>query len=358
MWLMNDPHGSGDIGDAGNRIERVQDRMAHAGRGIDSSACEANGCAGRPLQWTEGIPAPVIVSRNFAASHGLGAGDRFAGSDRAGRWHQPPGAVAALVGGFGPHPATQPETRLGPRVGGVGTGLGPEMGAPAGRLGRTVSAAHVVSADAVLEGEAVAVGIDQGLGVGRGIQEPVKAERILGRARDVVDAREGPERRLVAPEAEVVQVRRARALLEQAALVAPRAGGSGGRSELLAVRVVAVGVSDRRARRGERARHVAVEVGQGPGLGRRRADGDRARDPRARAIDRGVDRLAGLGDRDDNAARAGVGVRVRGRAAGRPGPVSPEGVDRELASRVGFEPTTQGLKVPCSAAELPALGEG
>src|SRR3990170_2843458 len=25
-----------------------------------------------------------------------------------------------------------------------------------------------------------------------------------------------------------------------------------------------------------------------------------------------------------------------------------------LASRVGFEPTTQGLKVPCSAAELPA----
>ena len=28
--------------------------------------------------------------------------------------------------------------------------------------------------------------------------------------------------------------------------------------------------------------------------------------------------------------------------------------DRSLASRVGFEPTTQGLKVPCSATELPA----
>jgi hypothetical protein len=26
----------------------------------------------------------------------------------------------------------------------------------------------------------------------------------------------------------------------------------------------------------------------------------------------------------------------------------------EIASRVGFEPTTKGLKVPCSAAELPA----
>jgi hypothetical protein len=25
-----------------------------------------------------------------------------------------------------------------------------------------------------------------------------------------------------------------------------------------------------------------------------------------------------------------------------------------LASRVGFEPTTKGLKVPCSTAELPA----
>ena len=28
------------------------------------------------------------------------------------------------------------------------------------------------------------------------------------------------------------------------------------------------------------------------------------------------------------------------------------------ASRVGFEPTTKGLKVPCSAAELPARGQG
>ena len=27
------------------------------------------------------------------------------------------------------------------------------------------------------------------------------------------------------------------------------------------------------------------------------------------------------------------------------------------ASRVGFEPTTKGLKVPCSAAELPARGQ-
>jgi hypothetical protein len=28
-----------------------------------------------------------------------------------------------------------------------------------------------------------------------------------------------------------------------------------------------------------------------------------------------------------------------------------------LASRVGFEPTTKGLKVPCSATELPARGD-
>ena len=28
--------------------------------------------------------------------------------------------------------------------------------------------------------------------------------------------------------------------------------------------------------------------------------------------------------------------------------------ERAVASRVGFEPTTKGLKVPCSAAELPA----
>ena len=28
-----------------------------------------------------------------------------------------------------------------------------------------------------------------------------------------------------------------------------------------------------------------------------------------------------------------------------------------LASRVGFEPTTKGLKVPCSATELPARSE-
>ena len=27
-----------------------------------------------------------------------------------------------------------------------------------------------------------------------------------------------------------------------------------------------------------------------------------------------------------------------------------------MASRVGFEPTTKGLKVPCSATELPARG--
>ena len=30
----------------------------------------------------------------------------------------------------------------------------------------------------------------------------------------------------------------------------------------------------------------------------------------------------------------------------------------EIASRVGFEPTTKGLKVPCSAAELPARRQG
>src|SRR4051812_44739449 len=30
------------------------------------------------------------------------------------------------------------------------------------------------------------------------------------------------------------------------------------------------------------------------------------------------------------------------------------GYQLDLASRVGFEPTTKGLKVPCSAAELPA----
>ena len=29
-----------------------------------------------------------------------------------------------------------------------------------------------------------------------------------------------------------------------------------------------------------------------------------------------------------------------------------------VASRVGFEPTTKGLKVPCSTAELPARGKG
>ena len=32
--------------------------------------------------------------------------------------------------------------------------------------------------------------------------------------------------------------------------------------------------------------------------------------------------------------------------------------DDALASRVGFEPTTKGLKVPCSTAELPARGKG
>jgi hypothetical protein len=30
--------------------------------------------------------------------------------------------------------------------------------------------------------------------------------------------------------------------------------------------------------------------------------------------------------------------------------------ERDVASRVGFEPTTKGLKVPCSATELPARG--
>src|SRR5438094_892126 len=38
--------------------------------------------------------------------------------------------------------------------------------------------------------------------------------------------------------------------------------------------------------------------------------------------------------------------------ARRPPSRAPAG--RGLASRVGFEPTTQGLKVPCSASELPA----
>jgi hypothetical protein len=32
-------------------------------------------------------------------------------------------------------------------------------------------------------------------------------------------------------------------------------------------------------------------------------------------------------------------------------------ISHHLASRVGFEPTTKGLKVPCSATELPALAE-
>ena len=90
----------------------------------------------------------------------------------------------------------------------------------------------------------------------------------------------------------------------------------------------------RRLGGGERRR-----LGAGPAA---RRDAERFQWPSARAAELGWRRALRVGPRDDRPDR----------------PLDLDPNSETLASRVGFEPTTKGLKVPCSTAELPARGQG
>jgi hypothetical protein len=119
----------------------------------------------------------------------------------------------------------------------------------------------------------VAVGVDERGRVGGGVEEAVEGSRVLRGACEVVEAREGPQRRGVLPEAEVVEagdggIGGARDEV-QPALVAPVGGGAraarGVDREGDPVPVVAEGVGDAGGRRGEARGDAAVEVGGEPG---------------------------------------------------------------------------------------------
>ena len=83
--------------------------------------------------------------------------------------------------------------------------------------------------------------------------------------------------------------------------------------------------------------------------------GRRARAPLQRDLGHVPSRQAGRSARHAGSRRRPVATSSTSQSEGRTHASGPRRCVRGMAaSRVGFEPTTKGLKVPCSAAELPA----